>query len=380
MTPAGLPEDRRRADRGSDFIRLADYPVPELRKAVLTAVLLVATLALFIYMVHEVLVGIIAGVVLGAYMIPFHRWLCRRLGRPRLAALLSISLVVGPLVVILVYSWIEVTTAASYLQENSHAIARRLTATLRRSAFTRGIAVEQDLARWVAGVAERSTDAVDELQEAIDEVTIGIAVFLFTLFFILTDHDRIASYVRARIPGRYRELADQIGWNVRAVIYGAMYGTFVTQFLKFVVVLAMNLAWQVPLAVVLAIVSFFIGFFPIVGSWAVYVPVGIYLMVWRGDVVGGLAMIGTGFLVNTMLLSMYVRPKLAAERSHVLNFYWMFIGLVTGAYTFGLVGIVIGPVLIAVLHAVVATLLGEAGLAGPRLADGKAGRGAAGGS
>ena len=74
----------------------------------------------------------------------------------------------------------------------------------------------------------------------------------------------------------------------------------------------MNLVWDVPLAVVLAIVSFFIGFLPIVGSWA-HVPVALYLIVFRGDVVGRFAMATIGFTVNTILLSLYLRPKIAAE-------------------------------------------------------------------
>ena len=40
----------------------------------------------------------------------------------------------------------------------------------------------------------------------------------------------------------------------------------------------MNLAFSVPLAAVLAIVSFIIGFFPIVGSWSVYLPVAAWLV------------------------------------------------------------------------------------------------------
>ena len=61
-------------------------------------------------------------------------------------------------------------------------------------------------------------------------------------------------------------------------------------------------------------------------------------------------------LFNTILISTYLRPKIAAAKAHVLNFYWMFFALVTGVYTFGLMGIIIGPVLIAVLKAVLDTL------------------------
>ena len=73
---------------------------------------------------------------------------------------------------------------------------------------------------------------------------------------------------------------------------------------------------------------------------------------FRDNVIGGVLMIIIGFFVNTIFMSLYLRPKIAAQKSNVLNFYWMFIALVTGVYTFGIVGIVIGPVLIAVLKAI----------------------------
>ena len=64
--------------------------------------------------------------------------------------------------------------------------------------------------------------------------------------------------------------------------------------------------------------------------------------------------------MNTVYISTFLRPKIAAERSRVLNFYWMFVALVTGVYTFGLVGILLGPMLIGLLKAIVDTVTAQA--------------------
>ena len=68
-----LDIDRRRNDRRGDFVSLAEYTVPELRKALITTFVLLGVLALFIYMVAPVIVAGIAGVVAGAYLLPFQR-------------------------------------------------------------------------------------------------------------------------------------------------------------------------------------------------------------------------------------------------------------------------------------------------------------------
>lgn len=337
-------------------MRLSDYTVPEVRKALVTLALLVVIIGLFLYMVSDVIVAVIAGVVAGIYLIPLQGWLAQRSGRPNASAIATIVLFTVPLLLLLAYSWLEISGAARYLEEHSTEVAAGLNQGLQRLRWFQHVELSDDMSRWVAVAAASSGRIADELREAVDVLLVGIAVFLFTTFYVLTDHVRIRRYIRERVPGRYRSVADPVAAHVRAVVYGALYGTFVTQLLKSAIILVMNLIWNVPLAVVLAIASFFIGLLPVVGSWTVYTPVAAYLILWRGDLVGGGLMLFIGIVVNTLIISMYLRPRIAAQKAQVLNFYWMFIALVTGVYTFGLIGIVIGPVLIAVLKAVFDTI------------------------
>jgi predicted PurR-regulated permease PerM len=146
---------------------------------------------------------------------------------------------------------------------------------------------------------------------------------------------------------------------VRGVLYGTIYATLLTQTLKSLIILALNLIFGVPLPVVLAILSFVIGFFPIVGTWSVYVPVAAWLLIFGDSWVSALVVLLIGFFGNTLLISLYVRPKIAAEKSRVLDFFWMFVGLVTGVYTFGIAGILLGPVIIGMLKATLDTATGQ---------------------
>ena len=345
-------DDRRRDDRRKDFVSLADYTVPELRKALLTVALLLLILTLFVYMIHDVMVAVFAGVVAGIYLIPLDRKIHERVPNKATSAILTIIAFTVPLLLILAYSWFEISSAANYLREHNQMIVDRLNTGIRNLPWARNFELQDEIARGVAAVSSQTGQIVDEFGDAVGILTISTAVFLFTTFYILTDHGRLVGYLRARVPGRYRSIVDPVLSNIRNVIYGVLYGTFLTQGIKSIVILVMNLAWQVPLALVLAIASFFIGLLPIVGSWSIYTPVAAYLILWRGDVIGGIIMLIVGFVGNTIIISTYLRPKIAAAKSKVLNFYWMFIALVTGVYTFGIMGIIIGPVLIAMLKAI----------------------------
>jgi predicted PurR-regulated permease PerM len=209
---------------------------------------------------------------------------------------------------------------------------------------------------WVATASNYGVRIPEIVRGAIASFAVAATIFVFTAFYVLVDAERIGAYVRGKIPPRYSELVGSLETHVRGVLYGAIYSTVMTQAVKSVIILAMNLAFHVPLAAVLAIVAFIIGFFPIVGSWSVYLPVAAWLLVFRHAPGQAAAMVAIGFLVNTVYISTYLRPKIAAERSRVLNFYWMFVGLVTGVYTFGLVGILLGPIVIGLLKAIIDTV------------------------
>ena len=221
------------------------------------------------------------------------------------------------------------------------------------SPVPRGRERDRDIRRYVLFVSDYGTKIPAAIKEAVVDLSVAATIFLLTAAYVFTDADSIVSYVASKVPQRYDRLRESLVTNVSGVLYGAIYSTLLTQSLKTLVIFLMNLVFGVPLAAVLAILSFIIGFFPIVGSWSVYVPVAAWLLVFRDSPVKAGLMVLVGFLVNTLFISTYLRPKIAAERSGVLNFYWMFVALVTGVYTFGLAGILLGPILIGLLKAVV---------------------------
>lgn len=349
------PADRRRADR-RDVGRVADLPLPELRRIAITAVLGAAVLGLFLWMVRSVIIAAVLAAVIATYLRPLYEAIRRGLRRPALAAALTLAAVALPVGAALVYSYVEIVQAARYLSSHDEEVALRIIGALRRFLALDDPDTTGDVRRTVVTVASYGAAAPALVRQAIVRLSVAATIFLFTAAYVFTDGRRVGGYVRARIPARYAELAAALETNARGVLYGAIYATLVTQAAKSLVILAMNVAFRVPLAAPLAVLSFIIGFFPIVGSWSVYVPVAAWLLVFRDAPGQALAMVATGVLFNTVFVSMYLRPRLAAAKSRVLNFYWMFVGLVTGVYAFGLAGVLLGPLLIGLLKAVIDTV------------------------
>ena len=353
------PNDRRRDERRLNS-RLADLPAPEVRRAVLTWLLTAIVVVLFLWMVRRVLIAGILGVVIAAYLRPLYLRILRRTERPVLSAVLTLLVVIIPVLGALAYSYVELVDVLGYIAAHQNEVANRIDTAIRQLPFMTNANPTETVRSYVLAVSGYGTKIPAAVREAVVELSVAITIFLLTAAYVFTDADSIVSYVRSKVPQRYDRLREALVTNVTGVLYGAIYSTLLTQGLKTLVIFVLNLAFGVPLAAVLAILSFIIGFFPIVGSWSVYVPVAAWLLVSRDSPVRAGLMVLVGFLLNTLFISTYLRPKIAAERSGVLNFYWMFVALVTGVYTFGLAGILLGPILIGLLKAVVDSITAHA--------------------
>ncbi len=355
ISTPGEPSERRRVERRGNS-RIGDLTLPEVRRIFITLVLGTIVLALFFWMVKSVVVAAVLGVIIGFYIRPLHLRLLERTGKRNLSAILTLLGVIIPVLLVLAYSYSEMADVVGYAAMHQDEIVTKVDAAVRRIPLFKDARFSSALGGFVVSATAYGSRIPGVLKAAVKDFSISATIFLFTSFYILIEADKVGTYVAGKIPPRYAELRRALETNVRGVLYGAIYSTLLTQTMKSVIILLMNLAFGVPLAGALAVVSFIIGFFPIVGSWSVYVPVAIWLVVFRNAVGPAIAMVAIGTVVNTGFISMYLRPKIAAERSRVLNFYWMFVALITGVYTFGLAGILIGPILIGLLKAVIDTV------------------------
>ena len=338
---------------------LAQLHVGEVRRAFVTTALFVVVLALFVVMVREVFVAALLGAIFAVYLRPVFCFFEAKTGSPAFAAVITLVLLIVPVLAVMVYGYMEARSAAEYLAANTASVAAEIDASLAKLPFLSGLDAQDAIEGGLQKAADFAIELPAALQSAISGFAVDTSVFLFTAFYVFIDADNIITYLRSKVPVRYAELAERMEQNISGVLYGAVYGTLITQTLKSTVIFVLALVFGVPLAAVLALAAFIIGFFPVVGSWSVYLPAAIYLLVFQNAPWQALGMVAGGLLINTVLFSLVIRPKLAAKHSKVLDFYWMFIGLIAGVYAFGVPGIVLGPILVGLLKAILDTITAD---------------------
>jgi predicted PurR-regulated permease PerM len=179
---------------------------------------------------------------------------------------------------------------------------------------------------------------------AVGQGVTQILLSAFIAFFLLKDAEILSkrlSVVADRLAGeRGKHLLKVAGNTVRGVIYGIL-GTALAQ--AFVAGLGFWIA-GVPGAVLLSVLTFFFAVIPF-GPPLIWLPASLWL--FTQDRPGfGVFLLLWG-LLGISSVDNFLRPYLISQGSK-MPFVLIFCGVIGGALAFGLVGVFLGPTMLAV--------------------------------
>jgi predicted PurR-regulated permease PerM len=174
---------------------------------------------------------------------------------------------------------------------------------------------------------------------------LGFFMMLFLLYFLLRDGRVMLKRLIGFIPMEPRprgQLMAYLGDVTRAVVFGSVataliQGTFSGIGFELV---------GLPSPVVFGVLATIAAFLP-VGSAIVLVPAVLYLMTqgrWGAAIFLGVWSAGVGVMDN------FLRPYLTAKQAEVSTLA-VFVGAIGGASAFGILGLIIGPVLLGFIAA-----------------------------
>ena len=165
---------------------------------------------------------------------------------------------------------------------------------------------------------------------------------LFALFFFFRDGDAIMGRLRRVLPfdpsfreGRIRETAELIKASISSGLIVALVQGAVGGFTFAMLGLGAPVFWGVIMA--------FFSLLPL-GAWIVWMPVAVWLLL-TGEIGRGIALLAIG-AGGISLIDNFLRPILLAGRTQ-MNGLLVFISLLGGIAAFGLIGLVLGPVIMA---------------------------------
>jgi len=174
-------------------------------------------------------------------------------------------------------------------------------------------------------------------------VVVEVGLTLFLLFFFLRDGGEAAARAVGLIPLSAERKADLVG-HLSAVTRAVALGTLLTAFVQGTLV-GLSFAFTgLSSPVVFGVLASLAALVPLVGSSLVWAPAAIMLAV-QGRVGAALFLVFWGMVVVS-LVDNIVRPLVVSGRAQISTLP-VLLGLMGGLATFGAIGIVLGPVVIA---------------------------------
>ena len=175
----------------------------------------------------------------------------------------------------------------------------------------------------------------------------NLFVMLYLLFFLLRDEAELFTRIKGAIPLR-AEQQQGLWLKFTVVIRATVKGDLLVALLQGTLggLIFWILGIDAPL--LWAVVMAFVALLPVVGAGLIWGPVAIYFLA-TGAVWQGLGLIAYGTLVIS-LVDNFLRPILVGKDTKMPN-YVVLISTLGGIATFGLNGLVIGPVIAAMFIA-----------------------------
>jgi predicted PurR-regulated permease PerM len=323
------------------------------RERILVLVLAVITIVVFYlcYLLVAPFVPALAwALAIAVVAHPVHEWLRRHLKGPSLGAAVAVVIVTVTIVT-------PATFVIHQVSKEGVATAEKLRGMIEEGQW-RKMAEHNKALASVVEWAEREARQGGQIQRAAEGMLggaksvlsgtfyllTGLLITLFLLFYFFRDKDRILGALQQALPLSPRE-SERVFVKVRDTIYAIVNGSLVVALLQGVLGGLMFWMLGLPSPLLWGTIMALLAVLPVLGAAIIWVPAAIYLVVVEGSWNKALILTAWGAivisLIDNLLYPVLVKGRL---RMHTVP---VFISVIGGLAVFGAVGVVLGPVLLA---------------------------------
>jgi predicted PurR-regulated permease PerM len=321
--------------------------------------------------VFPFLTSIISGAILAFVFYPFYAWMQKRIRSKGVSAFITAVIIVLVVAVPAVFIFKNVTAESHYiyLRLKQQVFTGELIETRCYedtfvckivndvNSLLREEGVRSYMLNLLNDVLAFITKKVSSVILSIPKIIIHLVVVLFTTYYVLKDGKDILNRTAKVAPLKVHH-QEQIIKQFGDVIYAIIYGSFVVALVQgtlgafgFWLFGINNFLWW-------AVVMTFFALIPFVGTWVVWLPASFFLgltgylqgetlLVWKG-----IGLFFYGLLIISTVDNI-LKPVIVAGRARVHPLL-IVIGILGGLFTFGFIGLILGPLVLALLQTLLA--------------------------
>jgi predicted PurR-regulated permease PerM len=172
------------------------------------------------------------------------------------------------------------------------------------------------------------------------------------MYYLFRDGETIVNNLRGVLPLN-KSQSERIFARTQEVVSASVYGVVTIAMIQGLLGGLAFWLLGLPSPVLWAVLMTFVCMIPVAGSFMVWVPLAIYLIL-SGHWTKAIILLAWGaFVVST--IDNFVRPKLIKNQTK-LHELFVFFSVLGGMSVFGILGIVLGPVVLAITLGLLDTL------------------------
>ncbi|MXV60663.1 AI-2E family transporter [Natronorubrum sp. JWXQ-INN-674] len=318
------------------------------------ALLLVALGAIAALLVAPLLQYVMAAALLAFVLFPLHERLTERLGNRLSALTLTGFAIVAAVVPILYFSIVILQTVFSFLDDFDELAAVE---GLRTAALDLGVEAEvldeieteliTEIEGSLSGAVEIALQELIGLLNASIQMSFGLLVLVFLLYYLLVDGPQFVAWLSDILPLE-EEVREELFEEVEVVTWAVIQSHVLVALVEGLLGGLGFYLLGVPNVAFWTVIMIVVSFLPAIGVWLVWGPAVVYLGI-TADPVSAVALLLYGVAVLSVVDN-YLRA-IFVDRSSGLHPAVVLVGVIGGIYLLGIMGLFLGPVLLAVLKA-----------------------------
>ena len=200
----------------------------------------------------------------------------------------------------------------------------------------------KDLARMsVTKIAEQASLFVTKLPHLV----MSFFVFFISFFYFLTDGDKLVKWSMKHLPlpsKNKKEIFEKIKLNVDAFVHVHI----VIGVIQGIVAAVGFYLFGLPYPLLAGIVAAVLSLIPIIGPYLLYVPAGAWIYIQHANLHLAIMVVAYGLIIGS-ILDYVVRPYFIGKRAYIHPLI-VFVGMFGGMELIGIVGLLVGPIILAI--------------------------------
>jgi len=313
------------------------------------SIFLIFLIVLSFFLLRKILLSIIGGILLAFIFSPLYKLLCKRLKNKTLVALLICFI---PVFLIVIPFWFLIPLLIEQSLKLYFAVQNLDFQSIIKEVFPpffSSLSSVDDVSSILFSFTSKSLNKLmnffTEMLFSFPTFLLHMIVVLFTFFFVLRDQEEILRFLRSISPFSERVNARLLECS-KGIASAVLFGQVIVGSIQGLVIGLGFFLFKAPNALLFTILAILAGIFPVIGTMIVWLPVAIYLFVTKGITFQLIGILIFGVLSSN--IDNFLRPLFVSKRVK-LHTGLVFAGMIGGLLTFGILGLVIGPLVLAYL-------------------------------